>query len=239
MQSLILAFQFLTRLPMPQVRDFTPARLATSVRWFPFVGLVIGGVLLALVWLASRIDPWLAAWFGLLGWIVVTGGLHLDGLADVADALGAAHRDRERLLAVLKDPHLGTFGVLTLIVQLSGKLVLLELVVRNSHWAALVLIPAWARLGILFWQTLPPLAPGYGARMSESVPKRARALWLALLAVLSLFVAPPLLAAPLVIWLYRRWLLKKLGGMTGDCLGAGVEVVELALLISLLVGMAG
>jgi len=87
----------------------------------------------------------------------VTGGLHLDGLADVADALGAAHRDRSRLLAVMKDPHLGSFGVLTLIAAVSGKLVLLMLVAKQHHEWALLLVPAWARLGVLAWQTLPPL----------------------------------------------------------------------------------
>jgi len=231
MQSLILAIQFLTRIPTPQVRNFKPELLAASARWFPAVGLLISAILLAVIWPASRIDPWFAAWAGLLVWVVVTGGLHLDGLADVADALGAAHRDRERLLAVMKDPHLGSFGVLSLIVQLSGKLVLLMLVARGGYWAALVLIPAWARLGPLFWQTLPSLAPGYGEQFAWALPRRLRWVWLAALIGVSAWLAPALIAAPVLIWLFRRWLMKTLGGMSGDCLGAGIEVVELGLLI--------
>ena len=122
MQKFILAVQFLTRLPTPQLREFRPEWLADAARWFPLVGLLLGGLLLAPIWPASLVDPWLAAWAGLLGWALLTGGLHLDGLADLADALGAAHRNRERFLAVLKDPHLGSFGVLTLILHLAGKI---------------------------------------------------------------------------------------------------------------------
>ena len=236
MQSLILAIQFLTRFPTPQIKDFRPEALAGAAGWFPLVGLLLGALLLALVWPAGQIDPWLAAWAGVLGWALLTGGLHLDGLADVADALGAAHGDKDRLLAVMKDPHLGSFGVLTLILHLAGKLVLLMLLVRAQHWGALVLIPAWGRYGVLWWQTLPALSPGMGERFAWQVPYRARWLWLLVLAATSFWLAPLLLLAPVAIWLYRRWLLKTLGGMSGDCLGAGVEAVELALL--LLVGVA-
>lgn len=236
MQSLILAIQFLTRIPTPQVRNFSPALLAGSARWFPLVGLLLGGLLAGVAWAAAQVDPWLAAWVAMLVWVAITGGLHLDGLADVADALGAAHRDRERLLAVMKDPHLGSFGVLTLIVTLAGKLVLLMLLARGGHWLALVLIPAWARLGPLFWQTLPSLSPGYGEQFGWQLPRRARWIWLLLLLAFSAWMQPLFLLAPLAIWLFRRWLQKALGGMNGDCLGAGIEVMELGLL--LLAGMA-
>ena len=127
------------------------------------------------------LDVWLAAWLGLLWAVAVTGGLHLDGLGDVADALGAAHRDPQRLLAVMKDPHLGSFGVLTLIVAVSGKLVLLMLLAKQQDWSALLLIPAWARWGIYHWQTLPPLSQGMAERFSWQTPKLARLIWLALL----------------------------------------------------------
>ena len=96
----ILSTQFLTRLPTPQVADFRPEDLARSALWFPAVGLLIGALLLAATWLGAQLDPWLGALFGLLAWVWVTGGLHLDGLADLADGLGAAHRDPARLLAL-------------------------------------------------------------------------------------------------------------------------------------------
>lgn len=232
--ELILAIQFLTRIPTPQVKDFQPERLAATVRWFPLVGLLLGGCLLAVVWPASLADPWLAGWLGILGWVLLTGGLHLDGLADLADALGAAHRDPSRMLAVMKDPHLGSFGVLTLILAVGGKAVLLMLLARQGHWWGLVLVPAWSRLGVLYWQTLPPLAPGLAEAFSWQRPRLARAVWLVLLLLASAATAPALLLMPLVIGLYRYWLQRAVGGMSGDCLGAGVEVSELAALILLL-----
>lgn len=231
--ELILAIQFLTRLPTPQVKDFKDEYLVASARWFPLVGILIGVILATVCWSAAHLDVWLAAWAGLVLWIAITGGLHLDGLGDVADALGAAHRDQERLLAVMKDPHLGSFGVLSLIVAVSGKLVLLMLAAKHQHWLALALIPAWARWGVYDWQSLPPLAQGMAERFSWQTHKHTRMIWLILLGLASLYVAPVLLVAPLSIYLYRLWLEQTLGGVSGDCLGAGVEVVELALLLAI------
>ena len=96
--------------------------------------------------LALDARPWLAAVLALLVWVWVTGALHIDGLGDVADALGAAHGSPERFLAVLKDPHIGVFGAVAIILQLLLKLVLLAEVMATAHppWA-IVLIPAWAR----------------------------------------------------------------------------------------------
>ncbi|MFM9449620.1 adenosylcobinamide-GDP ribazoletransferase, partial [Streptomyces acidiscabies] len=78
-------------------------------------------------WLGAQRDPWAGALFALVGWVGVTGALHLDGLGDMADAAGAAHGDRARLSAVLADPHIGSFGVVAIALQLLAKLVLLRL----------------------------------------------------------------------------------------------------------------
>lgn len=230
MKTLILAIQFLTRLPTPQVNDFQEQWLVESARWFPLVGLLIGGLLVAIGWPAAHLNVWLAAWLMLLMGVLVTGGLHLDGLADLSDALGASHRDPERLLAVMRDPHLGSFGVLSLLIHTSGKLVLLMLIARDQAWIALMLIPMWARWGIYHWQTLAPLSSGMAERFTWQQPKIARLCWGVGLIGLSVWFAPVLLVAPLIIGLYRVWLKQTLGGVSGDCLGAGVEITELALL---------
>ncbi|BCL76652.1 adenosylcobinamide-GDP ribazoletransferase [Jeongeupia sp. HS-3] len=226
----VLALQFLTRLPTPHVADFKPELLAGTVGWFPAVGLLIGVLLAVPLALLAPVQPWLAALVGLIIWTWVTGGLHLDGLADMADGLGASHRDPARFLAVLKDPHLGSFGVLVLIIQCAAKLILLMLIARIGHWWLLILAPAWARWGVFFWQTLPPLAPGMAEQFGW---QRGNAgwFWTGLLVAISFLLAPPLLVAPLLVWAYRRWLLKRLGGVSGDCLGAGIELLESALLL--------
>lgn len=267
MRTLILAIQFLTRLPTPQLKTFDPAWLADAARWFAPVGGLVG----AIVWLAvlagSLVDPWLAALAGLLAWLWVTGGLHIDGLADLADAQGAAHRSRERFLEVLKDPHLGSFGVLSLGTQLIVKLVLLMLLVKLSlaplapdapaaypgdhsstgftalaglaaTLGGLVLVPAWARLFTVAWSaTLPSLAAGSGERFAWR--PHWLSFWLCglLLAAASAWLAPVLLLAPLAGLCWWVYLKRKLGGMTGDCLGAGIEVCESLLLLALVVAV--
>ena len=239
MRGFLLALQFLTRLPAPAVADSRAEELQRSVLWFPAVGLILGGLLAGVWWLAGHFDPWLAALFTLIAWVWATGALHLDGLSDLFDALGAAHRDRQRFLQVLADPHLGSFGAIALILQLAAKLVLLSLAAKQgvSPWA-LVLIPAWARLGALWWsQSLPPLKPGLGERFSWRKGRPVPLMWLAILVMASL-PFPGLLLAPLALWSWHRFLRVKVGGMSGDCLGAGVEVVESLLLLAL-VSMQG
>nr|WP_314901716.1 adenosylcobinamide-GDP ribazoletransferase [uncultured Deefgea sp.] len=232
----ILAVQFLTRIPTPQIHNFEPALLAKSVSWFPAVGMLIGAFLFGIAYASAQLDPWLAAILGLAFWTWVTGGLHLDGLADMSDGLGAAHRDPARFLVVLKDPHLGSFGVLSLIIQCLLKLVLLMLLVRQQQWAALLLIPAWARSGVFIWQTLPALAPGMPEQFAWKNSSRAALCWWGTLLAVSAYLSPLLLIAPLVFIAYRQWLKAKIGGVTGDCLGAGIEISESALLLIAVLG---
>lgn len=234
MRGLILAIQFLTRLPTPQLRDFDPAELPRSARWFPLVGLLIGVLLVATLWLGSRVDPWLGALLTLLLWVGITGALHLDGLADMSDALGAAHRDRARFLAVLADPHLGTFGVVSLVLQLACKLVLLMLLARGGQYWVLLLIPAWARWGTLIWARLPTLKPGMGERFGWQITQQSIWIW-GMLLMASSIGTPMLWCFPLLVFAWREFLLRRIGGMTGDLLGAGVEVVESLALLLLIV----
>ncbi len=225
MRGLILAIQFLTRLPTPQLRDLDLEHLPRSAHWFPFVGLLIGALLAAALWLGSRIDPWLGSLLAVLVWVWVTGALHLDGLADMSDALGAVHRDRERFLTVLADPHLGTFGVVSLVLQLACKLVLLMLLARSGQYWALLLVPAWARWGTLIWARLPTLKPGMGERFSGQATQPY--IWVLGLLLMVCSVGNPVLwCAPVLVLAWREFLLRRIGGMTGDLLGAGVEVVE-------------
>lgn len=234
MRRLILAIQFLTRLPTPQVRDFRQEDLSRSAVYYPLVGVLIG-VLLALPLYALGERPWLAGVLTLLLWVWVTGALHLDGLGDVADAFGAAHRNPQRFLEVLKDPHQGVFGVVTLIMQLLLKFVLLTELAAGPLWFGIVLVPAWARWGTLWWsQRIPSLhGDGMGERFSWQLRPAAMWLWALVLAVISSVLAWPLLLALLLVPLVALWWRRKLGGISGDGLGASVEVTETLLLLAL------
>ena len=232
MRGLILALGFMTRLPLPVLRDFQPAELARAVVWFPAAGLVVGAAVALAATLGAALDPWLGALAGVVMWAWITGGLHLDGLADTVDALGAAHRDPARFHAVLADPHVGSFGVIALVLQLAAKLVLLHwLLTLDLPWLLLVLIPAWARWAAAGWTLwLPPLKPGLGERFAWH---GNRAGWVAGgLALAALSAAAPLAFAalvPAVLW--GAWMRIKLGGQTGDVLGAGIEWTESVALV--------
>jgi adenosylcobinamide-GDP ribazoletransferase len=238
-RSFLRAVQFLTRLWVPSPAVFDPSDLSRSAMWFPVVGCLVGAVVAAAVWAGAQSSPWIGALLGLVAWVWVTGGLHLDGLGDVADALGAAHRSPERFLEVLRDPHIGAFGSMALTLQLIAKLVLLSVVAAQPALAALVLIPAWARWGGLVWGvTVPPLAGGTGERFTWHIDTRGVIAEGVVLALLSLWLAPVLLAAlPIVAGIGAYWRYR-LGGVTGDCFGAGIEVTETMLLLLIAVRMA-
>ncbi|TLS68749.1 adenosylcobinamide-GDP ribazoletransferase [Mariprofundus erugo] len=238
MRGVILAFQFLTRLPTPQLADFKKEELSSSAVWFPVVGLCIGLFIIGIASIGLHANPLMAALLAVLLWIAITGGLHLDGAADLADGLGAAHRDPERLLAVMKDPHTGAFGVMAIVSILLTKLIAVAWLLESpaANLWALLLIPAWARLGAIYWsQTLNPLAPGSGETFVWQVNANIYRGWGAALFFLSL-VAVSLLFALIALCsllLWRSYLQRRLGGMSGDCLGAGIEYCECMMLLGL------
>ena len=238
-RGLVIALQFLTRVPTPQLSGFEPADLAKSSAYFPLVGLLIGGLVASAVWAGALISPWVGALAGLVVWIGVTGGVHLDGLGDIADALGASHRSPEKFHAVLADPHAGSFAVIAIALQIAAKLVLLASLPVGVAIGGLVLIPAWARWGTLVWSSLlPTLKPGLGQSFSSAKRSPLIAVWAAGLVAASLWFAPILVSAVVVVTLcaaYWRW---RLGGITGDCLGASIEVTESLLLLALVIGAA-
>lgn len=232
MRGLILALGFLTRLPLPEVRDYQPAEFARALVWFPAAGLVVGAAVALAAALGATLDPWVGALAGVVMWVWITSGLHLDGLADTADALGAAHRDPARFLAVLADPHVGSFGVIALVLQLAAKLVLLHwLLLLELPWLVLVLIPVWARWSAAGWALLlPSLKPGLGERLArDGKPAGWIAGGLALAAISAVSQLALVALIPALLW--GIWMKLKLGGQTGDILGAGIEWSESAALL--------
>lgn len=237
MKGLLIALQFLTRLPGPRL-TVTKDEFAQSMRWFPAAGLVVGLIVVGGAGAGAWIDPWIGAILALILWTGVTGALHLDGLGDVADAAGAAHKDRERLSAILADPHLGSFGVVAIVLQLIVKLVLLHNMVEARAFPALALVPFAARIGPLVWaRLLPPLHDGIGAQLGKSIRRIDLLMWTICLLVAAWFV-PALIATAPVIILWMLWTRRSMGGISGDGHGAGIEVTESLLLLAILVAGA-
>ncbi|TYC87009.1 adenosylcobinamide-GDP ribazoletransferase [Novosphingobium sp. BW1] len=235
MKAPILALQLMTRLPLPDVKA-TSADMARAIRWFPLAGMVVGACLTGAVWAGGLHSAALAALCGLLVWVGITGALHLDGLGDIADASGAAHVDRARLSAVLADPHIGSFGVVAIVLQLLAKLVLLFLACSKVPWLGLVLVPVAARIAPLLWTLmLPPLHAGMGTRFGSGANWQVCLAWSALLAVCAWAFAPALLAVFPANVLWALWLKRRIGGISGDGHGAGIEIAETATLAALVV----
>jgi adenosylcobinamide-GDP ribazoletransferase len=235
-RRLVAAFQFLTRFPTPRLTDARPADFSLASVFFPAVGLVIGACVALAAVLGALINANVAALAGTVAWVAITGGLHLDGLGDVADGFGAAHSDPDRFRAVLRDPHVGSFAVIAITLQIAAKLVLLASLAPSGNFLPLALVPAWARWGAMAWgQALPPLWTGTGERFAAQIGWPSIAAWGAALSLASAWIAPNLLAALILVplaGLFWRW---RLGGVSGDCLGASIEVTESLLLLALLV----
>jgi len=222
----IATWSFLTTLPAPQATQDTPPQLSMM----PLVGLGLGFIFYISAWLLSGFNPAVAALLVLILWIASTGFLHLDGLADLSDALAASHGDKTRFLEVLKASEIGAFAVIALILAILSKFVLLSVLSFSTTFAPLLLTPAWARLGAAWWASeLPPLHDGLATWLLDAGETNLTP-WLISLLILSLFFAPILLLAPIVLWAWKMFLEQKVQGMNGDCLGAGIEICEIGLL---------
>lgn len=237
-RAIALAFAFLTIVPVRVDDEVTAADLARARYAFPLVGLAIGLVLAGLSQALARLlfPPGVAALLLVLTLAVLTGALHLDGLADTADGLFLGGGS-ERRLAAMRDPHVGTFGSVALILMLLGKYVSLVSMAAPFRSLALLLAAVIGRTLILVAAGSAPYArpEGTGRVFVESSSSRdalgAAIACLVLATILAGFTG--LLAAVVAVILAwgLAWLAhERLGGVTGDILGALVELGELIIL---------
>lgn len=239
MRGLLAALGFLTRVPVPPaVFDDARAR-AQSLAWYPLVGLLLGAVLAALAWLLRGTPPLLAAALLLCAWVWLSGAMHLDGLADSADAWVGGLGDRARTLEIMKDPRSGPIGVAAV-----GLLLLLKFAALASlppgGWPALLLAPLLGRSALtLAFLSLPYVRAGGLGSALAGAPRAACVVALLLAGAACLLPGwrglAGTCAALLVFALWRRACLQRLGGMTGDTCGALAELVEAAVLVAWLV----
>ena len=232
------ALGFLTVLPVGSAPVFRPERMSG---YFPVVGLLLG-LVAAGVDAAARFvwpDP-LAAMVVVLSLVVLTGALHVDGLADAGDGL-FSHRSREQILAIMKDSRVGVMGVVCLVAVLALKWGAV-LALPENRFLALVLVPAYSRLGMLAgMRWLPYGRPEGGTGAGFCVPCAfGRMFWGAgLLIPLSLGLGWPGVGLNIVFVLVCAGMLalysRIIGCITGDTLGAMNEVLETALLLFLAV----
>lgn len=235
--SFLIALQFLTIIPIRLPVVPTIRQNALSMLFYPVIGLMIGGVLWAMaIWLS--VPALLVSCLMVSVWAWLTGGLHLDGLADTADGWVGGYGDKVRTLAIMKDSHIGAMGVLALVVVLMLKWASL-LALLSSSVLNLVLVPMLGRLTALWlFLTTPYVSKnGLGLALQET-PKVLLAIVLALSMLMVVVVLGWQGWILLGVWVclvsvLRCAFVRRLGGITGDTVGASIELVEMTMLVSL------
>jgi adenosylcobinamide-GDP ribazoletransferase len=226
-----LAFSLLTVIPLrarPDARGIAPA-----VAWFPIVGAAVGAIVgLVRVYASDLVGATVAAVLAAVVLVVVTGGLHQDGLADCADAIGV-RGGRDRKLAVMREPTIGTFGTLALALWVALFVAVVAALPRHDALAALVVACALGRWAALaHGATAPPArADGLGATFAVPTAGLAVATAIVLAGGIALEGARGVVAcasALAVALAVSLWARRVLGGRTGDTLGAAIVVAEIA-----------
>ena len=242
MHGLLLAIGFLTRVPVP-VAVFGNERAQTqSLAWYPMVGLLLGAALAGLSWCLQGVPSLLSAALVLLAWVALTGALHLDGLADSADAWvgglgGTASESQARTLEIMKDPRSGPAGVVALVLLLMMKFAALACL-PSSAILLLPLAPLLARVALTLAFITTPYVRKAGLGSALVAAPRA-ACWFSVVAGACVCIAMgwggviALIAALLVFVLWRRACLRRIGGITGDTAGALAELADAAVLVAI------
>src|SRR5258708_4403169 len=229
------ALQFLTRLPVPPGEY----RLETSVPWLPVVGLVLGVILAGIDWglRTLAVDQLVVSTLVVVLLLVLSGALHADGLMDTCDAV-FGHASAERRLEIMRDPHVGAFGVVGLLCVVALKIAAVHALPTSLRLQTLVLAPALGRWAIVLTAAVFRYgrATGLGAPLKSAATPGVFAVASLLPLVACLSVGPVGivcgLAATVVALGLGRWLMRLLPGLTGDTYGAACELVEATVWLS-------
>jgi adenosylcobinamide-GDP ribazoletransferase len=237
LRPLVAAFAFLTRWPITS-GPLLAADLGRSVAFFPLVGLVLGLVLTGLAALLVGALPSTVLAVALVALLAgMTGGLHIDGLADTFDALGGGRGDRQRMLDLMRDSRIGAHGAAALVLLLMMKVFALAALLDRHDLVAILVFPALGRWAVTPSIVLHPYAreEGLGRAFNGAARGREVAIATALVGVVIVALGArlllPALGALCAASLFALWLRRRLGGLTGDVYGATIELAETSALV--------
>lgn len=233
--GLIVALQFLTRLPVNIMVDFNDENIGKSTFFFPFVGMLLGIIAYIPFYILGNYNIEIGSFLVLLFIIILTGGLHLDGLSDMFDGF-FANRDKDRTLEIMADSRIGAFGVLSLILLILFKFILIKNLSNDLMWA-LVFSMGNSRFVALIQIAFKKIAKpgGLGDMIHKTNPKKyiisSFIIYIAIILVVNYKFIIPLLLSILMGEIISRASYKKLGGFTGDVYGATIELSEIVSLL--------
>lgn len=236
-QLFCLALSFFSRLPIPANTPYSNERMNRAGRYFALVGVLLGALCGGFFTVASELLPAsIAIVLTMVFSLLLTGAFHEDGLADMADGIGGG-MTQERRLEIMKDSRLGTYGVSTLVMALLLKYaILVELSTQANLFAVFVIGYAFSRaVAASLISAMPYVSDPKGSKSKPlaNTQTPGELVFLALCGVLPALMYDITLAAILIAfalvfrWVFTKWLLARLGGFTGDCLGAAQQLVEL------------
>ncbi|WP_236916083.1 adenosylcobinamide-GDP ribazoletransferase [Clostridium sp. Cult2] len=232
----ILAIQFLTRLPINKSVDFNDKSLSRSVFFFSMVGMIIGGIGGLFYYIFSYLNKNIGIFFALVSMIVVTGGLHLDGLSDTCDGF-LSYREKDRILEIMKDSRIGAFGVISIVLDILLKYILISSI---KGYIPLILGLSFgnSRLVISYIMSTKKVGrnDGLGYMFHKSNPKKyalfGGIIYIAIILLINPIYLIPLLLSFIAGEIMTKITYKKIGGFTGDVYGATIEIGEIISLIT-------
>lgn len=240
-KGFLAALHFLTIIRAAKDIDITEGKLGRSMACFPLVGLLLGLILAAVRYIFGYIlPPSIVDILVIAALVVITGALHLDGFADTADGL-AGGRDRERSLAIMRDSRIGSFAVAGLVLILILKIFALREVPLEIKNRALLLMPVlgrWSTVQLAFGFTYARSCPGTGLAFTRFAGKREYVIATLITAAVSLglfrlYGVIILLVIALFTLLFGLFFQRRLGGVTGDIMGAACEINEVVTLLAI------
>ncbi|MFA6282342.1 MAG: adenosylcobinamide-GDP ribazoletransferase [Candidatus Omnitrophota bacterium] len=240
MISFLLALQFLTIIPI-KVRNFAESKLAKSMMFFPVIGLLIAFSLIGVnsLFLFLGFKGIILNVILIVALIILTGGMHLDGLSDTFDAIASA-KSKDKMLEIMRDPHCGVMGVLSIICIILLKIFFLSFVPGAHKIGAIILMCVFSRWSMVFLIFSFPYArnEGKGKIFSQGINQEIlmiATLFAMICAAVIFKITGFLILAltALVAYTFGKIITKKIGGITGDVLGATNELVETVVLLTI------
>lgn len=245
MRSFLLVLSYFTRIPLGGLVQYSEERYRKGVHYFPFVGLLLWGVLIPIHRMAEDANPFLISAILFAVYIAITGGIHIDGLADSCDGF-LSGREKDRVMEIMRDPHIGTFGVLAILTVYT-----LNLSAMSATCASFFsLAPAFPYVGRVFAYVTASFLPyaknqGMGKVFVDTAQMLIGGLHVLVLCALFAFLLfyfgeesnmgalfYSLAAGCLFSVLSGLWSYRKIGGLTGDSMGMIIEVGQCAYLVA-------